>query len=108
LRAFVKKCNEAVPPVGALGLDSEPTTATLSQAQTPGERPVYYNDRTIGKGAFSKVRKFIKLRDGEYFAAKYFFRPANKRKHDADDPEWLAKIRGEFTIMRDNPHVSML
>ena len=108
LQAFFKKCKEAVPPVGMLGLDSEPTTATPSQAQTPGERPVYYNDGRIGKGAFGEVHKFIKLRNGEYFAAKSFFRPANKRKHDTDDPKWLAKIRREFTIMRDNPHVSVL
>ncbi len=108
LRAFVKKCKEAVPPVGALGLDSEPTTATPSQAQTPGERPVYYNDGKIGNGAFGVVCRFIKLRNGKYFAAKSFFRPPNKRKHDEDNPEWLAKIWKEFTIMRDNPHVSAL
>lgn len=70
---------------------------------------VYYNDGRIGKGAFGEVRKYIKLRDGEYFAAKScFFGPANKRKHDADDPEWLAKIRREFTIMKDNPYVRVL
>lgn len=108
LKAFFKRCKEAVPPVGTLGLDSEPTTATPSQAQTPGERPIYYNDGRIGKGAFGEVRKFIKLRNGEYFAAKSFFRPAYKRKRDAGNPEWLAKIRSEFTIMRDNPHVSLL
>ena len=108
LVAFVKKCKEAVPSVGVLGLDSEPVTATPSQAQTPGERPVYYNNGKIGKGAFGVVRRFIKLRDGKYFGAKSFFRPPNKRKFDEEDPEWLAKIRREFTIMRDNPHVSTL
>lgn len=108
LRAFVKKCREALPFVNALGLDSELATATPSQAQTPGERPVYYNDRTIGHGAFGVVRRVIKLRDGKYFAAKSFFRPPNKRKHDEEDPEWLEQIRREFTIMRDNPHVSAL
>ena len=106
LRAFVKKCKGAVLPVGALGLDSEPTTATPSQAQTPGERPVYYNDGKIGEGEFGVVRRFIKLRDGKYFAAKSFLRTPNKRRHDQDNPEWLAMIRREFTIMRDNPHVS--
>ena len=108
LQAFVKKGKEAVVPVGALGLESDPTTATPSQAHTPGERPVYYSDGRIGKGTFGVVHRFIKLRDGKYFAAKRFFRPTNKRKHDEDDPEWLANIRSEFTIMKDNPHVSAL
>ena len=54
------------------------------------------------------VRRFIKLRDGKYFAAKSFFRPPNKRKHDQDNPEWLAGIRRGFIIIRDNPYVSAL
>ncbi|KAI9736123.1 MAG: hypothetical protein M1835_003335, partial [Candelina submexicana] len=104
LQAFVKKGKGTVLPIGVLGLDSNSITATPSQAQTPGERPLYYSDEQIGKGTFGVVHRFIKLRDGKYFAAKSFFRPANKRKYDEDDPRWLANIRTEFSIMKNNPH----
>ncbi|MCJ1252164.1 hypothetical protein MMC30_009403 [Trapelia coarctata] len=89
LRAFVKKSKEKfkeskeqVLAVEGFGLDSDLSTATPNQAQTPSERPVYYNDKKIGKGAFGEVRRLIKARDGKYFAAKSFNPPTNKRKHD--------------------------
>lgn len=103
----VKKSKKQVLTVKGLGLDSDPSTATPSQAQTPSERPVYYNDKKIGKSAFSKVHRLIKARDGKYFAAKSFMPPINKRKHDEVNPMWLAGIRREFTIMKNNPHVSV-
>lgn len=114
LRAFVKKSKEKVKEskeqvlaVKGLGLDSDSSTATPSQAQTPSERPVYYIDKKVGKGAFGEVHRLIKARDGKYFAAKSFMPPTNKRKHDEVDPVWLAGIRREFTIMKNNPHVNV-
>ena len=113
LRAFVKKCKMAaekskakVPVVDGLGLNSDPTTATPSEAQTPSERLVYYNDKRLGKGGFGKVHRVIKARDGKFFAAKTFNTPAKKRKMDEVDPAWLTSIRREFDIMANNPHVS--
>lgn len=108
LRAFVNKCKEEVPAVNGLGLDSAATTQAPSEAQTLGERLIYYNDKSIGKGAFGEVHRAIRARDGKYFAAKTFIRPANKRKLDEADPAWLTGIRREFTVMKDNPHVSVL
>lgn len=112
LRAFVSKCMEAekkkeeVPVLDGLGLESDLVTAEPSEAQTPVERLIYYIDKLIGKGAFGEVHRVIKARDGKYFAAKTFTSPANKRKLDDNEPAWLTRIRREFTVMRDNPHVS--
>lgn len=107
LRAFVNGCKVEVPAVDGLGLDSEATTQAPSEAQTLGERLIYYNDKSIGKGAFGEVRRAIRARDGKYFAAKTFIPPAKKRKLDEVDPAWLTGIRREFAIMRDNPHVGV-
>ena len=126
LRAFVKKGKEAaekskedVPAVGGLGLGSEPATETPSEAQTVDEKPIYFRDKLIGKGAFGEVRRVIRVRDGNVLAAKTFKPPANatrklgenpannKRKlNDMVDPTWLTGIRREFTLMKENPHVS--
>ena len=115
LQAFVKKCQEAAkrskvdpPRVEALGLDSEPSTQAPSEAPTPHDRLVYYVVKNIGLGTFGKVLKIIKARDGKALAAK-IFNPTpnrNKRRRNDPDPDWLMKIRREFAIMRDNPHVS--
>ena len=117
LRAFVQKCREAaernkVDPLGvdALGLESEPATQAPSEAQTLHDRLIYYEVKEIGQGIFGRVHKVIKARDGKVFAAKIFKPPhnRNKRRRDEPDPGWLIKIRREFTLMRDNPHVSAL
>ncbi|KAF7507545.1 hypothetical protein GJ744_010336 [Endocarpon pusillum] len=92
LRAFVKQSKEAVPPVNGLGLESDLTAATPSQAQTAGERTIYFNERRIGKGTF-----------GERFIL-----PTNKRKRDELDPVWQEGIRREFIIMGDNPHPNVM
>ena len=117
LRAFVKNCQEAaerskvVPPgVEALGLDNEPATQAPSEAPTPRDRLIYYQVNMIGEGEFGRVYKVIKARDGKVFAAKIFNTPPsrNKRRRDEPDSSWLIRIRREFTLMRDNPHVCML
>jgi len=108
LRAFVKKSKEAGPPFDVLGLDNDLATATPSQAHTPGERTIYFEEGCIGRGAFGWVSKAVRTCDGEYVAIKKFSAPANKRKWDRYDPEWLETIRREFAIMKDNPHVSAL
>jgi hypothetical protein len=120
LRAFIKKCKDAAPPFEGLGLDSDPPTQKPSQVHTPSADPIYLPKEVIGKGTFGEVRRVIKLRDGKSYAAKYFFPPESKghkksdrkRKQDEIDKldetykAWLERIRREFTIMQNNPHVS--
>ena len=122
LQAFIKKCKDAAPPLEGLGLDSDPPTQKPSQAHTPSADPIYLPKEVIGKGAFGEVRRVIKLRDGNSYAAKYFFPPKSeghkknhkKRKQDEVGETdvaymtWLERIRREFTIMQNNPHVSTL
>jgi len=111
LRAFVKKCQEAagrkVEPPGfeALGFNSEPATQAPSEAPTPRDRLIYYEDKMIGEGALGRVYKVIKARDGKVFAAKKFNNPPNRNKsgRDDSDPGWLISIRREFNLLRDNP-----
>ena len=112
LQAFADRCAAAaearaeVPAVEGLGLDSEPATQAATEAPTPGERLIYYKGRRIGKGQFGEVHLVFRARDGLVFAAKTFKPLPNKRKHEEELPAWLTKIRREFTLMRDNPHVS--
>lgn len=116
LQAFVDKLKAAAersmvdpPGVEALGLDTAPSTQAPSEAATPRERLIYYEVAEIGAGAYGKVLKTIKARDGKAFASKIFRPPPNrnKRRRDDPDPNWLMSIRREFAIMRDNPHVSL-
>lgn len=111
----MKKCQGAAerskvdpPGVEVLGLDSQPSTQAPSEAPTPRDRLVYYEVKNVGAGRFGKVLKIIKARDGKALAAKIFNHPPNrnKRRWNDPDPGWLMKIRREFAIMRDNPHVS--
>jgi len=112
LQAFADRCAAAaeakakVPVVEGLGLDSEPATQAATEAPTPGERLIYYKGKMIGKGEFGEVRLVFRARDGLVFAAKTFKPLPNKRKREEELPAWLTKIRKEFTLMRDNPHVS--
>ena len=112
----MKKCQGAAkrskadpPGVEALGLDSEPSTQAPSEVPTPRDRLVYYADKLIEVGTFGKVLKIIKARDGKTLAAKILNAPANrnKRRWNDPDPDWLMRIRREFAILRDNPHVSL-
>lgn len=112
LRAFVNKVKEdAVPRVQGLGLASQTETESPSEARTASERLLYFREREIGSGTFSRVFRPIRLRDGKHFAAKIVTPPANnsqKRRRGEVEPTWLAKIRREYTIVKDNPHVSPL
>ena len=112
LQTFADRCAAAaeatarVPAVEGLGLDSEPATQAATEAPTAGERLIYYQGRRIGKGQFGEVHLVFRARDGLVFAVKTFKPLPNKRKHEEELPAWLTKIRREFTLMRDNPHVS--
>jgi serine/threonine protein kinase len=83
-------------------LDSEPVTQAPSEAPTPHERLIYYEVKKIGEGAYGRVHKVIKARDGKAFAAKTLNPPPNKNKRRRDEPdlEWLIRIRREFTLMK--------
>ena len=96
------------PSVEALGLESESSTQAPSEAPTLHDSLVYYVIKNVGVGTFGKVLKIIKARDGKALAAKMFNPPPNrnKRRRNEPDSDWLMKIRREFAIMRDNPHVS--
>lgn len=58
-----------------LQLDSQAATEPPSEAHTASERLVYYKEREIGSGAFSRVFRLIRARDGKFFAAKIFIPP---------------------------------
>ncbi|MCJ1386248.1 hypothetical protein MMC17_009374 [Xylographa soralifera] len=122
LQAFIKKRKNAAPPFEVLGLDIDPPTQKPSQAHTPSAYPIYLDKEVIGKGAFGEVGRVIKLRDGKYFAAKYFI-PAKSKGHKKSDRKrkqdesnkidetykaWLEQIRKEFTIMQNNPHPNIV
>jgi hypothetical protein len=104
LRAFVDRAK--FPAVEQLGLESNQTTQAATDAPTPGEQLIYYNLKCIGNGEFGEVSLSIRGRDGLLCAAKTFKPQPNKRKLKERDPTWLTHIRKEFTLMRDNPHVS--
>ena len=115
LEAFVSRCRavkDGVPPIEGLGLNSGPATQAASEAPTPGERLVYYKGKSLGSGQFGEVHMMIRARDGRIFAAKTFASAAKtvaslpqKRKREESDPGWLSKIRREFYLMREHPHV---
>jgi hypothetical protein len=108
-RAAAEKSMVGPPSVEALGLHTGPSTQAPSEAVTPLERLIYYEVEEIGAGAYGKVMRTIRARDGTAFASKTFRPPSNrnKRRRDDPDPKWLMNIRSEFTIMKDHPHVSL-
>ncbi|KAL8376650.1 hypothetical protein RB595_007658 [Gaeumannomyces hyphopodioides] len=109
LCALIEKSKEnEVPGVQGLGLDSQPTTEPPSEAQTVSDRLIYFKHREIGSGAFGRVFKIIRARDGKVLAGKVVTPPptnSQKRRRGEVDPAWLLDIRREYTIMKDNPHV---
>ncbi|KAI9884408.1 MAG: hypothetical protein M1823_003818 [Watsoniomyces obsoletus] len=123
LGTFLKHCRAAHPVLGALGLESTPTTAPISrQSRTPHKLPVLHDLGEIGRGQFGQVHKLIDLRGGQIYAAKMFrqvnaSRPMNKVKnkrkldehedvHRLKELNWWRAIRNEVDIMEWNPHVS--
>ena len=105
LRETLKKSSEAVPPLDGLGLDSNPDTATPSQAQTSTGPDIYFEETRIGCGAFGEVMRAIRTRDAKFVAIKKFSPRVNKRGRDGNDSMWLQTLRREFYTMKDNPHV---
>lgn len=95
-----------VPAVEGLSVNSESVTQTVIEALTSRERPIYYKGKSIGKGEFSEVGLVFRAHDGLVFAALTFKPPPNKRKRKEKLPAWPTRVRREFTLMRDNPHVS--
>lgn len=86
LQTFFRKCNDGawesengVPANGELSLDSAATTRAPSEAQTPRERLVYYDDRLIVRGVYGTVHRVMRARDGKYVAAKTSMRPTKRR-----------------------------
>ena len=107
LRALAETCMKNVPSLESLDLQSGPSTAAPSEPHTPSNRPIYYRETTIGKGAYGSVYKVIKVRDGKYYAAKTFDVQSKKRKFGQDDDAWVNNIRREFSVMQATPHVSL-
>jgi len=128
LRAFLRKCKDAgqeckenISTFGELGLSSEPSTGVPTETRTIYDTPMYFRDQLLGRGAFGEVHKIIRIRDGRVLAAKTFkpignvvqstrsrAKPVNKKRtlEEMIDPAWLMGIRREFTLMKENPHVS--
>lgn len=107
LRKPFKTSSEVVPPVDGLGLDSNPDTATPSQAQTTSGRAIYFEETRIGSRAFGEVVRAIRTRDAKYLAIKKFIPLVNKRRRDGHDSAWLETVRRVFFTMKDNPHVNV-
>ena len=98
------------PGVDMFDLKSESIIQAFSEIPTFRERLIYYEIKKIGEGLFDRVHIILKARNGKIFAVKIFNSPPtkNKRRQDESDFEWLINIRREFTLVRDNPHVSAL
>ncbi|KAH8743550.1 kinase-like domain-containing protein [Diaporthe sp. PMI_573] len=111
LKAFAAECkNEVVPAVEGLDLDTQSSTQAPSEAHTISDRLVYYKEKKIGSGSFAQVYRLIRARDGKFVAAKIFTPPAgnNKRARDKAESTWLASIRREYTLIKDNPHPNVI
>lgn len=93
------------PIIGNISLASRATTQAPSDVHTPRRASIYYRHEKIGPGAFGEIYRVIRQRDGCFFAAERFVAPSKKRKHGELDPEWFRRIKREFLLMRDNPHV---
>ena len=110
LQAFIEENRNAPPPLDALGLDSNPTTAAPSDPETPYQhaRPIYIDHGEIGRGAFAVVHKFMSNRDGKFYAMKYFCQSKGTnedKKRKREQKDWYASKRKEANIMRKNAHV---
>ena len=111
LKAYIAKSTEALPFVGVLGLESSSTTAAPSGPKTPlaHSRPIYVDKGEIGKGGSSVVSRAMSSRDGKLYAMKNFKLPSgatgDPKKRKKDEETW-ERIQKEFSILRNNAHVS--
>ncbi|KAI0811675.1 kinase-like protein [Xylaria sp. FL0064] len=111
LRALVKKADEDDGlSITGLALHSQATTKPPSEAQTVGDRLIYVKDSKIGSGGYGQVFRTIRARDGKVLAAKIMnpVTRSQKRRRGHDEPSWLAEVRREYTIMKDNRHICYL
>ncbi|KAF2759763.1 kinase-like protein [Pseudovirgaria hyperparasitica] len=111
LRALIKRTKgNAVPGIQGLDITSPPETEPPSRAQIATGSLIYFKDQEIGTGTFSKVYTLIRARDGKVFAGKVALPPTNvrKRRRGEIDPEWLRRIRNEYTIIKDHPHPNIV
>lgn len=109
LQDVFDESGSALPPVGALGLDSNPTTAAPSQPLTPSQRPVYLIDELIGEGGFGAVYTVRDASTWELHAGKTFRRTYRNQpkglKRKLEKESWWKSIQNEVDIMKGNPHV---
>ena len=109
LESFLDEYRAALPPLGALGIDSYTTTARPSGTLTPKRLPIYIRERELGSGTFGRVGKVIDVSTGATYARKEFCEPQwrkNEGRRRRQKKDWLDQIRREVRIMKDNPHVS--
>lgn len=83
-------------PFGALGIQSNASTAAPSGMHTPNQDPILLEQETLGKGSFSTVVRVWDVSTGVEYASKRFH---NLRKSD-----W----RKEASLMRQISHVSII
>ncbi|MCJ1465456.1 hypothetical protein MMC07_004074 [Pseudocyphellaria aurata] len=114
LQRFCEERQKALPPVSALGLISDRTTAAPSKPVSPPGQPIYLklNEQSLGSGTFGEVYKVFRARDGQVFAAKKFFPPDQSDEHKEkkiklDKEDWLNSIKNEVAIMSIDPHVGL-
>jgi hypothetical protein len=74
------KANDELP-LGRFSIQSLPSTAAPSGAQTPKQGAIRLKQETLGKGAFAVVRRFWDVSTGLEYAYK---EPLNKRKFRED------------------------
>lgn len=107
---FLKNSRTADPPLGALNIDSF-TTEVPSHSCTPGQRPVYVEQKILGEDSFGRVYKVIDASTGAIYARKTFHHPRwvkDLERRRRKKEEWLDQIGREIRIMRDHPHVSKI
>ncbi|KAK3174011.1 hypothetical protein K4F52_010317, partial [Lecanicillium sp. MT-2017a] len=97
LKALYSK-KPGLPLLEGIQLDSVIATQQPTESATPTQHTLYYWEEELGRGQFGTVRKVIRARDGEVFAAKEFRHPSHDR----------SIIRREYKIMRDNPHPNII
>ncbi|KAL9117189.1 MAG: hypothetical protein Q9187_006276 [Circinaria calcarea] len=115
LEAFIKENKKALPPVDALGLNSNPITTAPSEPRTPYQcsQPIYIDYGEIGRGSFAVVHKVMSNRDGKFYAMKKFSRPSkgtdnDDKKRKREQADWYASKRKEADIMSKNAHPNVM